>query len=517
MLNSKIEESIIEASVEDIVKLININPNLIYPHINSLENRLKRLEFNSSGDDIAKFFNVLFLNKDKIEEPDYRLIKQISYNQLSIGGLSKTVIDTMPYLSIIGLFYDIGDIISNESIMDNYIQQIYVDIVDLYIPCDNPNLLVNLFMEEFSLREILSNISSEWFYNKYNSSDDLKNSFMIKEMLLLDRYIIDILSNDESRFNHIKKLQEYYKKTYRYREKFNEIADRYEKYFKEDTRFIMAELIDIILSNDLDNSTHTFLIEWSSKYHVRANSSVVNCLINDVGYLVNIISAEDKKYLSTVNNVSQIIIDKWGTPLYEVEPDFDSLEMLNDDDKPISYLTSIATEAVHKDSPVINNAEKKIYKAYKNYKEAEEKVDSQITKAMNGIKGVLTGDVRTEVIEGKKFSAIGLLKQLLGTVAIFSTNKIAGVIALVTKYALKKKTTQSERRKIIMELETEIELITEKIEDAKSDGNREAKYAMMRTKKDLEHALNRINYGMEADGVATRNAKQILDESRGGR
>ena len=136
---------------------------------------------------------------------------------------------------------------------------------------------------------------------------------------------------------------------------------------------------------------------------------------------------------------------------------------------------------------------------------------------MNGIKGVLTGDVRTEVIEGKKFSAIGLLKQLLGTVAIFSTNKIAGVIALVTKYALKKKTTQSERRKIIMELETEIELITEKIEDAKSDGNREAKYAMMRTKKDLEHALNRINYGMEADGVATRNAKQILDESRGGR
>ena len=175
---------------------------------------------------------------------------------------------------------------------------------------------------------------------------------------------------------------------------------------------------------------------------------------------------------------------------------------------------SSATEATHKDSIAMNAAGKKIYKAYRTYKESEEKVDSQITKALVGLKNVTTGDVRTEIIEGKKFSAIGLLKKLLGTVALFSFGKIKAVIFLVVRYALKKKTTQSERRKIILELETEIEMITEKIEDARGDGNREAKYSMMRTKKELENAKKRIEYGLEASQRDVTGAKAVLNEAR---
>ena len=67
-----------------------------------------------------------------------------------------------------------------------------------------------------------------------------------------------------------------------------------------------------------------------------------------------------------------------------------------------------------------------------------------------------------------------------------------------------------------MELETEIELITEKIEDARGDGNREAKYAMMRTKKELEHALTRIKYGMEADRKSVSGAKALLNSAQNG-
>jgi hypothetical protein len=195
-------------------------------------------------------------------------------------------------------------------------------------------------------------------------------------------------------------------------------------------------------------------------------------------------------------------------PIKEEEP-------LSPEDTPITTLesyTAIALEAVHKDSVAMNDAEKKIYKAYRTYKDAEEKVDSQITKAVSGMKNAVLGttDARTEIIEGKKVSAIGLLKQVLNTVGLFSMGPVKGCIGLVVQYALKKKTTDAERKKILMELDTEIDMLTEKIEDARGDGNREAKYSMMRTKKELENARERIKYGMEADEKTISKAKSFI-------
>ena len=118
------------------------------------------------------------------------------------------------------------------------------------------------------------------------------------------------------------------------------------------------------------------------------------------------------------------------------------------------------------------------------------------------------------IFKGKKFSAIGLLKKLLATVALFSYGKIKFAILLVIRFALKKSTTDSERRKILMEIDTEIAMLEEKIGDAKSDHNREAKYAMMRTKKELENAKVRIQYGMSADKGSLSKTKKTLDQSR---
>ena len=65
-----------------------------------------------------------------------------------------------------------------------------------------------------------------------------------------------------------------------------------------------------------------------------------------------------------------------------------------------------------------------------------------------------------------------------------------------------------------MEIDTEIAMLEEKIGDAKSDNNREAKYAMMRTKKELENAKVRIQYGMSADKGSLSKTKKTLDQSR---
>jgi len=166
-------------------------------------------------------------------------------------------------------------------------------------------------------------------------------------------------------------------------------------------------------------------------------------------------------------------------------------------------------------SSKLQSAQATIYHAYKNYKNNEKKVDSQISKMVDACKRLAIGDVRTEIIEGKKFSAIGLLKKALGTAAIFAFGPIKGLIALVVRYALKKKTTTSERRKILTELQVELDMVTEKIEDAKGDGNREAKYAMMRTQAELKAAIAKVKYGLEVDERNIEGAKNALGNAIG--
>ena len=198
-------------------------------------------------------------------------------------------------------------------------------------------------------------------------------------------------------------------------------------------------------------------------------------------------------------------ITKYAQPLFRVD------ELPEIEDAP-----DYAAEAYSKRSSDLQAAQTAIYHAYKNYKNSEEKVDSQISKMVQAAGRLAIGDVRTEIIEGKKFSAIGLLKKALSTAAIFSFGPLKGLIALVVRYALKKKVTASERRKIILEMEVELDMVNEKIEDAKGDGNRKAKYALMRTKAELEAALGKIKYGAEVDQRNLEGAKAALNKRIGG-
>ncbi len=160
----------------------------------------------------------------------------------------------------------------------------------------------------------------------------------------------------------------------------------------------------------------------------------------------------------------------------------------------------------------MHSAQHKIYKSFKKYKNAEDKIDSQVTKMTTAAKGLLIGDVRSEIVEGKKVTALGLVKSALASAAIFSIAPIRGLMLLLTRYALKKKTTVTERKKIILELEAELEMIEEKIDDARGDGNREAKYALMRTRTEIVNAIRKIKLGLEADERSISTAKSLINK-----
>ena len=167
-------------------------------------------------------------------------------------------------------------------------------------------------------------------------------------------------------------------------------------------------------------------------------------------------------------------------------------------------------------SEKLRSGSAKVYHGYKTYKENEEKVDSQLAKIIKALTigngGIHRDRIRDEIVEGKKFSPINILKDIIGTVALFSVNKVAAVITVVTHFYLKDKVTNEERKRVCQELEAEIEMVNEKIEDARADGNREAKYNLMRTKHNLELALKKIKARATKSNIksSTNEAKMLV-------
>ena len=137
--------------------------------------------------------------------------------------------------------------------------------------------------------------------------------------------------------------------------------------------------------------------------------------------------------------------------------------------------------------------------AFNIFNQQKNQIEKQIDNGYNALKDVLFGakEVRTAVVEGKKFSITSLIKKLLGFMCLFSFGKIKMILFLIIRAVARGKIRKAERRRIIQDIEEELLLIDEKINDASSDGDRKAKYALMRSKSQLQHALERIKYGME--------------------
>ena len=173
-----------------------------------------------------------------------------------------------------------------------------------------------------------------------------------------------------------------------------------------------------------------------------------------------------------------------------------------------------STKGYKRRSKAQAEAERKIYGAYKNYKDNEAKVDSQLSKMLTSAKKAFSQDKTEEIIEGKKFTPIGLLKKILMTAAIFNFSKIAGFAYLLTSHTISKKRTAKQRTEILIQIDTEISMLDEKIEDARGDGNRKAKYALMRTRAELIRARDKIKYNLSATKEDIKTAKAYISGNR---
>ena len=175
-----------------------------------------------------------------------------------------------------------------------------------------------------------------------------------------------------------------------------------------------------------------------------------------------------------------------------------------------------------KRSNTMGKTKNKIYMQYARYKQQEQKIDSQVSKVVLNagkvVAGVTDEDVKRRIIGNERFSVVAILKRVLATCAVFSFSKIGALCLLVVRVALGKFVTDRERRKIIADLESEIEIIDEKISDARGDENKEAKYALMRTKNNLQNTIKKIKYGGKWNQITLsgiKDAKSAIKDARG--
>lgn len=406
----------------------------------------------------------------------------------------------------------------------NVISTFYRWIVDLYIPSSNPEELVKVFLKYFMLKDIVRlDGYTNYITDAYKTFLVNKTSVPLKEIVLLFKIINDIYSNPLSSKEFVRGVHYMKNHIYKIRDDINLIFERFEDYFQSaiDCSDFILRLLHVLLGQPSPSSYNGIEDFIKENYHECKDRIPKQVLLYMVTSVIGIIQQNDE-YLTIRNNANinaRNLIEKWGNPEYDIIPLKTVSESYTDYDDGEGIITALENYTkMAMESKVsatrMSEGEKKIYKAYKAYKNAEDKVSTKINQAGNAMKKAVIGDIQSEVIEGRKFTPITLLKQLLGTVALFSFGPIKAIIALVVRRAIRKKTTESERRKIIMEIETEITMLDEKIQDAKSDNNREAKYCMMRTRKELENARKRIMYGMEADTKTLKDTKAALKVTR---
>ena len=128
-------------------------------------------------------------------------------------------------------------------------------------------------------------------------------------------------------------------------------------------------------------------------------------------------------------------------------------------------------------------------------------LDDAATNTVNKAKGTYRNDIREEIIEDKtRIKLFRIIRKGIGLGAATMVNPAVGAITALATYALSKKVKEKERRRILNELNEELEIVNEKIDDARGDSNKEKKYQLMRIRNQLNRDIKRIQYRVKSDG-----------------
>ena len=130
-----------------------------------------------------------------------------------------------------------------------------------------------------------------------------------------------------------------------------------------------------------------------------------------------------------------------------------------------------------------------------------------VEKWVNDIKKMDNEERRNRIITNQfKLKLLKTFKKIMnmitGTVVLtVALGTVVGVgiavISLMTAVIIDKAIDDKVRRQLINELQTELDIVNEKIEDSRGDENKAKKYELIRIKKKLENDLDRVKYRLK--------------------
>ena len=142
----------------------------------------------------------------------------------------------------------------------------------------------------------------------------------------------------------------------------------------------------------------------------------------------------------------------------------------------------------------------------KNLRRLDDKASDVVNRKLDGIINTGRDLAREKIVEGRpavkisRFIRNGImaLAGATGAATLLGPAAAAVVVAigLYCKKNLTKKTEEREKKRILLELETDLKLTREKIEDAKAENDKKKKYQLMRIESTLEKEITRIKYGL---------------------
>ena len=358
---------------------------------------------------------------------------------------------------------------------------------------------LSYLIQDFECDDIVEYIR-ESYYNDSKNDDSIPLTESFKTILnIISNIKNSIVENREDRekLEFIKECNDSILYKYKYTETFIiETSSMYETLedllLEQDDRVIdytldelnnSNKLIEHLIQNNLDESSDAF---------------IYNKAIEKFDKMVESIFFED----------SEIKIDD-VVKLYELT------EAICDYELTLEASSRIITKGTEKVTKSIGNAsskgsgmsasDSKIGQIKRGAKIVDDRASDALNRKIDQILNFTQDQKREKIITGKNTIRLSkVLKQIIGLIVaggLIKSSPLIGagvtIIGLLGARALSKATEQREKRRIMLDLETELKITREKIEDAKGDNAKEQKYQLMRIEAQLEKEIFRIKHGLK--------------------
>ena len=178
--------------------------------------------------------------------------------------------------------------------------------------------------------------------------------------------------------------------------------------------------------------------------------------------------------------------------------------------------TKIITKGTNKITKAIGNAsaksrgmadaKSKVGAIKRGARIVDDRASDAINKKVDDIMNFSRDAKREKILTGKNTVRVSsVLKNAIkilvaGTAGVGLFGPIAGaaigLIGVLGARGISKNVEDREKKRILLELETELKIVKEKVEDAKGENNKQQKYQLMRIQANLEKEITRIKHGL---------------------